>query len=157
MGRNLWVNDTTFSRDFTILIWDDLLNLFPPRPEPPTALQLRPWLREVRRLGKQGPTIYQIWRARPQGRSESAVAHAWLLGKPVQIEGCYNRLTLCPLEQMPELDYEAPEWTGPERFSEAFRGTPLSLQAEPIAVYFDSELKRLDEALEAGEVEFGIL
>lgn len=157
MGRNLWVNDTTFSRDFTILIWDDLLDLFPSRPEPPTAVDLKSWLREVRRRGKQGPTIYQIWRNCPQGRLESAVAHARALGEPVQIEGCYDRLTLSRLDQMPELDYEPPEWTGPERFSEAFRGTPLSLQAEPIAVYFGSELERLNEALEAAEVEFGIL
>jgi hypothetical protein len=157
MGRNLWVNDITFSRDFTILIWDDLLDLFPARPEPPTAVKLQPWLREVRRRGQEGPTIYQIWRARPNGWTESAVAHAWLQGKPVQIEGSYDRLTLSPLEQMPELDYEPPEWTGPELFSEAFSGTPLSLQAEPIAVYFGSELERLNEALEAVEVEFGIL
>ena len=67
MGRNLWVNSLTLSRDFTILIWDDLLDLFGPRPDPITPEGLRQWLTEVRSKGGQEPKIYQVWRSRSGG------------------------------------------------------------------------------------------
>ncbi len=157
MGRNLWVNNSSFSQDFTVLIWDDLLGLFAPRPDPLTPEGLRRWLTEVQKRGAKGPIIYQIWRTRAHGWAESAVAHAWDCGTPIQVEACYDRLRVSSLERMPKLDYEPPEWLGAERFAEAFDDTPLSLQAQPIASFFGQEIEKLNEALGGSDLEFGIL
>ena len=55
MGRNLWIEDTTFSRAFTILVWDDFFNAFPPRPDPLTGPSLSGWAKQIRELSSVGP------------------------------------------------------------------------------------------------------
>lgn len=157
MGRNLWVNESDFSRDFTVLVWDDLLGVLPSRPEPPEASSMRTWIREILESRTELPVIYQIWRRRENGWSESAVAHAWKDGVPLQIEGCYDELRMSPLGRMPELDYAPPVWKGAEHFAEAFSHTPLTLQAEPLGEFFRDDLERLFATLESGQMEWGIL
>ena len=156
MGRNLWVNQSDFSRDFTVLVWDDLLGVLPPRPEPSERVRLQTWVSETLTL-EQLPTVYKIWRQRPNGWSESDVAHAWQDGTAVQIEGCYDELKVSPLEQMPNLDYTPPEWKGAEQFAESFAHTPFTLEAAPLGAFFKDELEKLRQALESDELEWGIL
>ena len=156
MGRNLWVNQSDFSRDFTVLVWDDLLGVLPPRPEPSERVRLQTWVSEILTL-EQLPTVYKIWRQRPDGWSESDVAHAWQDGIAVQIEGCYDELKITPLAEMPELDYTPPEWHGAERFAELFALTPLTLEAAPLGELFRDELERLCLALDSDETEWGLL
>ncbi len=156
MGRNLWVNQNDLSRDFTVLVWDDLLGVLPPRPEPSERVLLQIWVSEILTL-EQLPTVYKIWRQRPDGWSESDVAHAWQDGIAVQIEGCYDELKVSPLEQMPKLDYIPPEWKGAEQFAESFAHTPLILEVAPLGAFFKDELEKLRQALESDELEWGIL
>ncbi len=156
MGRNLWIGQSDFSRDFTVLVWDNLLDVLPPRPEPPTSSSLRAWVQEILACD-QLPIIYQVWRRRSDGWCQSDVAHAWKDGTPLQIEGCYDQLLVSPLDSMPDLDYTPPEWKGVEHFAQSFSSTPLTLQAEPLKEFFKDELERLLEALESDELEWGIL
>ena len=156
MGRNLWVNQSDFSRDFTVLVWDDILGVLPPRPEPPKGPSLKAWVQEILSLDAL-PTIYRVWRERDNGWSESGVAHAWRGETAVQIEGCYDELRVTPLEQMPELDYTPPQWRGAEHFAEAFAQTPLTLEAAPLGELFRDDLEKLQQSLESDELEWGIL
>lgn len=157
MGRNLWLNQADFSRIFTVLVWDDLLCVLPPRPEPPESSTLKTWVEQILESDSTLPVIYRIWRQRPNGGSETDAAYAYHEGTPVMIDAAYDEVVVVPIEQFPELDYAPPSWRGVEGFSEAFAGTPLTLEAAPLAAFFREELKRLRDALDSDEFEWGII
>lgn len=158
MGRNLWVEDITFSRDFTILVWDDFFDLFPHRPTPLNGPFLLDWVNEVRRRAKSAPILYQIWRKRADGSEESSAAWATSGPHKLQIEGCYDELTVREVPEFPSLHYHPPEWKGAELFDQVFRTAGLRLQAEPLAKFFDHELEQMEQLARHHQIpEYGIL
>ena len=140
VGRNLWIEGTTFSRNFTVLVWDNFFDLFPEPPGDPTGVQLRDWVRQVREIGAEAPVIYEIWQLRSDGFEESSAAYATRGKEKLMIEAVYDELRCRRIEHFPELQYQPPEWGGVESFNEIFHPAGLRLQAEVLAQFFDQEL-----------------
>ena len=158
MGRNLWIEDTTFSRAFTILVWDDFFNAFPPPPDPLTGPSLSGWAKQIRELSSVGPVLYEIWRKRAGGTEESCVAYAVQGDRKLRFEGVYDEFSIREVDEFPTLWYRPPEWKGLERFDEVFQDAGLYLQSAPLAEFFSEDLERLREFSGCDRVlDFGII